>query len=870
MDRTNRQVGDDEDLMPTFLASFPGIIAVLDSSGLIRRVNQDWIKFAQANGGDSPRASMGVNYFDVCRRAQAEGAEGAAEALAGVEGVIQGRQTEFTLQFRCDSPSQKRWFVLRARRHAAEGGGAVLSYQDITAFKANEEALQQSELRLDLVAAAAGAGLWVLDTGTGKFWASDQARKIYGFTPSEELTMAALMRVVHPEDRERVRSVTEQALASVEPSEIEYRLVGSDGSVRWVYARGRPEMDSAGRPVRLMGASTDITKRKLEQEAMRLSEEQFRQVFDSSVEGLALYEVVYDPAGKVVDWILLRTNRTGVRGLPFLSESAYGKRATELFGAEVMREYIAASQEVMDSGQGQKPYETYFAPSGDYFLAWNAPIGKRYLITAGLDITERKRSEEALRRSEERLRLAIEATELGTFDVDLVTGAVQDSVIHRRHFGLPASGELDRQSFWQAVHPDDRERMEGVMAQITRPENGGRYQAEYRTRGLKDGQERWIAANGRIFFDEQGKAVRMLGVTHDVTEQKRAEQKLRSALAEVEELKERLQEENVYLRQTVKVLHGHSRLVGNSAALMRSLGQVEQVAPTQSTVLLQGETGSGKEVLATAIHELSPRRERSMVCVNCASIPGSLIESELFGREKGAYTGALTRQIGSFELAQGSTLFLDEVGELPMEAQAKLLRVLETRQIQRLGNPKPIPVDVRIVAATNKSLDAAIREEKFRKDLYYRLNVFPIAVPPLRERTEDIPLLVWAFVEEFGKTFHKKIESISRRNMEALQAYAWPGNVRELRNVVERAMILATGPGLQIELPGVDSESAVPLARGMREVEKQHILQVVKQTNWRIRGKAGAAEILGLKPTTLETRMAKLGIKRPKKNSGSR
>jgi formate hydrogenlyase transcriptional activator len=343
---------------------------------------------------------------------------------------------------------------------------------------------------------------------------------------------------------------------------------------------------------------------------------------------------------------------------------------------------------------------------------------------------------------------------------------------------------------------------------------------------------------------------------------KAADAALRQALEEVRQLKDQLQQENAYLQQEVKEFRGHRRLTGRSQALQHVLAQVEQVAPTGSTVLLQGETGTGKEVIASVIHDLSPRSGRAMVIVNCVAIPATLIESELFGREKGAYTGALTRQAGRFETASGSTIFLDEISELPPEVQAKLLRVLQEKEIERLGSHKPIKVDIRIIAATNRDLDRLVRDGKFRQDLYYRLNVFPIKVPPLRERREDIPPLVWAFVEEFASQFGKQIQSIGQATMDQLQRYPWPGNVRELRNAIERAMIVSSGTRLKIEHPDGGGAGAQP-SQAMEEVEREHLLRVLEQTAWRIRGKKGAAGILGLKPTTLEFRMAKLGLRRP-------
>src|SRR5436190_5059048 len=297
--------------------------------------------------------------------------------------------------------------------------------------------------------------------------------------------------------------------------------------------------------------------------------------------------------------------------------------------------------------------------------------------------------------------------------------------------------------------------------------------------------------------------------------------------------------------------------------MRRVVEQIHQVAATDSTVLLLGETGTGKELLATELHQGSARRGRGMVRVNCAAIPPTLIESELFGREKGAFTGALARQIGRFELADHSTLFLDEIGDLPAEVQIKLLRVLEEREIERLGSPRTIRVDARIITATHRNLEQRIADGTFREDLYYRLNVFPIVVPPLRDRGEDVILLAWRFIDDLAKTLGRRIESIDEDSLAAMRQYSWPGNVRELRNVVERAMITATGSRLVISVPRPVAGSPARSAR-LTDVERDHIRGVLESTGWRIRGIGGAADRLGLRPTTLETRMAKLGLARPR------
>jgi transcriptional regulator with GAF, ATPase, and Fis domain len=344
---------------------------------------------------------------------------------------------------------------------------------------------------------------------------------------------------------------------------------------------------------------------------------------------------------------------------------------------------------------------------------------------------------------------------------------------------------------------------------------------------------------------------------------KKSDEKLHQTLQELEKLKTQLERENVYLREEIKVRSSAVKFVYQSQCMTEVLAKVEQVAGTNATVLLSGETGTGKEMIASAIHQMSSRAHRTMVRVNCGAIPTALVESEMFGREKGAYTGALSRQIGRFEFADSSTIFLDEITELPMEVQVKLLRVLQEKEIERLGNPKPIHIDVRVIAATNQNVEKAVQEGKFRQDLYYRLNVFPIEIPPLKARREDIPMLVWSFIDELSRELGKKVESIAAKSMEALLEYSWPGNVRELRNAIERAMIVSNSPKLYIEVPKNPSSSLLIPSLTLKEIEVQHIRKVLETSAWKIRGKHGAAEILGMKPTTLETRMAKLGISRP-------
>ncbi len=359
-------------------------------------------------------------------------------------------------------------------------------------------------------------------------------------------------------------------------------------------------------------------------------------------------------------------------------------------------------------------------------------------------------------------------------------------------------------------------------------------------------------------------------VAERTTQLREANLSLRDALAEVERLKNRLQEENVYLRDEIQLTHHFEQIVYRGDLFKKVLQKVEQVAETPATVLILGESGTGKELVARAVHLRSNRSDRPLVKVNCAALPANLLESELFGHEKGAFTGAFNRKIGRFELADGGTLFLDEIGEMPIEIQAKILRALQEGEFDRVGGAQTLKADVRIIAATNRDLPAAIREKTFREDLYYRLNVFPITLPPLRLRKEDIPLLVQRFITRHSVAMGKNITKVSQRSMEALQAYSWPGNVRELENVIERAVILTRGETLEVEeslassmqqSPSVSTDDRGPLLT-LEEVEREHILKVLEETNRRIEGNSGAAQLLGLRPSTLRSRMQKLGIKR--------
>lgn len=451
---------------------------------------------------------------------------------------------------------------------------------------------------------------------------------------------------------------------------------------------------------------------------------------------------------------------------------------------------------------------------------------------------------------------------LAYYEIDYGGGTIYLDERFRDLCGIPPDrlDGLQPVRFWvEHLHPDDRGRLMEAREQM-HAGTMDTFADEYRYLHPTQGQK-WLHHLGRVAErDAAGHAVRTYGVLRDITTRRQADEALRASYAEIERLKDRLQAESDYLKGEIGLTDANGEVVGESAAIKRVLRMVEQAAPTDCSVLVLGETGTGKELIAQGIHRLSSRRGKVMVKVNCAALPSGLIESELFGREKGAFTGALTRQAGRFEIADGSTIFLDEVAELSLDAQAKLLRVLETGEFERLGSPRTLKVDVRLIAATNRDLTDEIRKGRFREDLYFRLSVFPIRVPPLRERAEDIPLLAWTFLGECCTRMGKRITQVPRASMEALCRRSWPGNIRELRNVIEHAAIVTSGDTLRLAIAS-EAGPAEPAPQRLTDVEGAHIRRILERTGGHVKGPEGAAAVLGLRPSTLYSKMKKLGIR---------
>ena len=496
---------------------------------------------------------------------------------------------------------------------------------------------------------------------------------------------------------------------------------------------------------------------------------------------------------------------------------------------------------------------------------WYAPLVDRLTLVGQMftNVLAKKRQELKLSENEKRLRMATQGGNIGLWVMDIASRHIWATQKTRDIFNFGQNEALNYDSFNDHILEENRGMVgNSVQAAI---DTKDAFEVEFRI-DRTDGSTCWIKTRGKVYCDDYGQPKQLMGTTIDISNHKELEQQLVSKINEIQALKQKLEQENTLLHHQIDSHFLDDEIISRSKKMNHVLSLVEQVSLTDATVLIQGETGTGKELIARAIHRLSRRKDRPLVTINCASLPSSLVENELFGREKGAYTGALTKMIGRFELADKATLFLDEVGELPMEIQAKLLRVLEQEKFERLGSTRTIHVDVRIIAATNQDLEKMVDQGKFRKDLFFRLNVFPIHIPPLRERKDEIPPLTWAFVREFEKKMARRIDNIPDESMTALQAHHWSGNVRELRNIIERSLITSNSRTLNILPLQSSSNNNRAGDDTLEEIERRHILSVLEKTQWRISGPESASAALGLKRTTLQSKMKKLGIQRPINN----
>ena len=618
--------------------------------------------------------------------------------------------------------------------------------------------------------------------------------------------------------------------------------------------------------------AVDNATRDAEQERtkdeLRKQTAHFERLFELAPESI----VVRDTNNRV-----LRVNQEFTKLFDFTPEEALGRNIRDLIVPEDLWNDCERLREAVTRGERVDAEVVRKRKDGSLltvsFVA--APVrldGEASEIYAVYrDITEQKKAEETLKRTEAHLEEAQRLSHTGSWVRSVPTGDIYFSRESCRIYGFdPEKPEVTLKVVLSRVHPADQAGFRKTIYTSIRED--GHFETDYRLI-LEDGSIRYIHSVGHPVKDATGELQEFVGTIMDVTEQQQSRKALENAFAEINTLKDQLFHENVALRQEIDEASMFDEIIGKSDTLRKVLKELETVGPTESTVLIQGETGTGKELIARAIHNLGKRRENAFVKVNCAAIPTGLLESELFGHERGAFTGAIAQRIGRFELANNGTVFLDEIGEIPLELQPKLLRVLQEREFERLGSSRTMRTDARLIAATNQDLSLMVDTQKFRSDLFYRLKVFPIYVPALRERPEDIPLLVRHFAELFSRRMNKPITTIPPETMGALVRYEWPGNVRELQNVVERAVILSSRgvllvPATDLKSPSEASTKSAshqePARKRTREmvqsIDREQVVQALRKAEGRVGGSDGAAARLGIKRTTLIAHMKRLGI----------
>jgi PAS domain S-box-containing protein len=722
--------------------------------------------------------------------------------------------------------------------------GAVM---DITARKLTEIELRRSKANLTDAQRLSRTGSVGMEVSTKRIFWSEEAARIYGYSPGTEPTPDLILQRSHPDDVNLLKDVLKRAAQGGNDFDWEHRLLMPDGSIKHLHDLAHYFRDEAGNE-EVVGAIMDITERKVAEEAIRRSEAYLAEA--------------------------QRLSHTGSFGCKASSgEMFWSEETFRIFGydrdakpaVEAILKRVHPDDKAMVQGQISHARSQGKDCNLEYRLllpddsvkyvhvvahAMEGKAGNLEFVGAVTDITERKAAEERIRRQEAELRQMLD------FAPQLISvfGPNRER-LHINRIALDYLG-LSLEEWRQTphpgafVHPDDRPRDLDYFDRAV--STGSSYELELRLRKF-DGSYRWFLARSNPVLDDKGNVVRWYVASTDIEDRKRTE--------------ERMQQENVALREEIDKASMFEEIVGTSPALQAVLSRISKVAPSDSTVLITGETGTGKELVARAIHRRSHRASRAFVSVNCAAIPRDLITSELFGHERGAFTGATQQRLGRFELANGGTLFLDEVGELPAETQIALLRVLQEYEFERVGGTRRIRADVRVIAATNRDLQGAIRAGSFRSDLFYRLHVFPIEIPPLRERREDIPLLVEYFIERYARKAGKPVTTVEKRTLQVLQSYPWPGNIRELQNVVERSIIVCETENFSVDESwlsrqpvATEPKNQTDLPRKLADQEKEMLEAALRESRGRVSGPSGAAVKLGISGSTLETKIRSLKI----------
>jgi len=797
-----------------------------------------------------------------------------AIATSWLEFTHKGGTFKRQYRLRCRD-GQYHWIAVNGVSLHQEDGAIrewIGTFNDITDRKLAEEALRQKEEDYRTIFEQALEGIYRSTPEGSSLTANPALARILGYESAREFVTAVTNTTTqlwaNPAARQEFNKLLEEK-AVVRGFECQFLRKGGD--MAWVSANCRAVRDGQGKTLYYEGFIENINERKQAEELIRESEAKERaraKELETILDTIPIPVLISrDPQCEQVtrnraawEHLGIEATREGSKvptsrelhhqflwdGTPL----AKGQLPMELAAATGLPVYNVATTLIREDGSKRFEIGNAAPLLDESGRVWGA-------VGAKIDITERVRAEEALRGSEERLRLAQEVAQIGSFDRNMLTGEVTWSSTMAGIYGLrPGQFPRNDEEYLLLIHPDDRAYVSDLLAESRKSGEGT---GEWRTL-WPDGTLRWITSKWRVLKDDVGKPVRSIGCHYDTTERKLIE-------AELQKAKDRLTEEKLYLEQEIDSQLGAREIIGSTSGLQHVMEEVAAVAPTDSNVLLLGETGTGKEVIARAIHENSKRAGKSFIKVNCAAIPSGLLESELFGAERGAFTGADTKKIGRVELADGGTLFLDEIGEILPSLQPKLLRVLQEQEFERLGGTRTLKMDFRLIAATNRDLLSEVRNNHFRSDLYYRISVFPISLPPLRERLDDISALVEHFVQKYAIRMGKTITSIPKSTMDTLLEWNWPGNIRELENFVERSVILTSGSVLAAPLGMLQEHLAheeelrtAPATETLASVQREHIVEALRRSKGRIGGPEGAAARLGLKRTTLQSKMKQMGI----------
>ncbi len=736
--------------------------------------------------------------------------------------------------------------LAKTMRDASGGIEFVGAVKDITEAKRAEERLRQSEAELRELIDAIPQQVYVFAPDWSPLFANRRELEYTGLSSEEARSKDAVARVFHREDLKKLEAIRERALLEAAPFELEARIKGKDGQYRWFLIRDNPLRDEQGRIIRWYGTRTDIEDRKRAEEALHDSDTLFRTFVDHAADAFFMLDF---EQGTIID-----VNRCACESLGYTRQELIGKTPLA-FDVNLDRTTLESTAAQAAAG-GTVLFDRHWHRRKDGSLFpvevqtsafWHG--GRRFLLKVARDITERLKDEEAIRQSEAELRQILDAApqHLAVLGPDGSRLYLNQAALD--YFGWTLEGSQTRHMS-EFFHPDDWERVDREVQNGF--STGSQFEVEARM-PRHDGEHRWFLLRYKPLRDDHGRITRWTIAATDMHDRKQAE--------------ERLQHENVALREEIDKAFLFEEIVGSSSPLRAVLSRVAKVAPTDSTVLITGETGTGKELVARAIHKRSRRSARAFVSVNCAAVPRDLIASELFGHEKGAFTGATQRHLGRFELAEGGTIFLDEIAELPAKTQVALLRVLQEREFERVGGERRILSNVRVIAATNRDLEAAVAAGSFRSDLFYRLNVFPVEVPPLRDRKEDIPLLVEYFIDRYARKAGKSFRRVNKRSLDLLQSYRWPGNIRELQNIIERSVIVCESESFSVDESWLSSQSfaeeprsEVALSEMLAAKEKETIEAALRECGGRVSGPSGAAAKLGMPRSTLESKIRSLKI----------